>query len=291
MGNRDQEESKTKQWNDGTANNSNHQQEASSTPKSLPSDSRIRAESPQTSEHNYRSGTQSRALVTTNDSAFYSLTKQSRNTSAQSLVPMQHQQSPTSPLIIPGNGIPVIRAPLHRTKPRSPMMSVTFTSMAFIILILSFYAASPITVQAAQKFNTYVAGKANIFVLPTATPNPTPTPTPVPYTYSGSSYNPAQGSNPGSAAIIAMIQQVFGSYAQGALNIAHCESGFDPNARNTIAIMGSHASGVFQILYPITWNSTSQSGSSPFDYTANIHAAYEIFHRDGNTWREWACRP
>jgi hypothetical protein len=24
---------------------------------------------------------------------------------------------------------------------------------------------------------------------------------------------------------------------------------------------------------------------------ANIHAAYEIFKRDGYSWREWACKP
>ena len=97
--------------------------------------------------------------------------------------------------------------------------------------------------------------------------------------------------NPGQQAIIDKITAVFGAYAPGAINIARCESGFDPNARNVIAIGGSHASGVFQILYPSTWNGTSYKSYSPYDADANIHAAYEIFRRDGYSWREWACKP
>ena len=53
----------------------------------------------------------------------------------------------------------------------------------------------------------------------------------------------------------------------------------------------SHASGVFQILYPSTWDGTSYAAQSPFDYNANIHAAFEIFSRDGYSWREWECKP
>jgi hypothetical protein len=102
---------------------------------------------------------------------------------------------------------------------------------------------------------------------------------------------PAPGVNPGQQAIIDKITAVFGSYAPGAINIARCESGFDPNSRNVIAIGGSHASGVFQILYPSTWNGTSYASYSPFDADANIHAAYEIFRRDGYSWQEWACKP
>ncbi|HEU0026362.1 MAG TPA: hypothetical protein VFQ25_04540 [Ktedonobacterales bacterium] len=115
---------------------------------------------------------------------------------------------------------------------------------------------------------------------------PTPTHTPKPQTY-----RPPIGANPGQQAIINEIVAVFGSYSQGALNIAKCESGYDPNAWNSYPIMGSHASGVFQILYPSTWNSTSYSGYSPFNADANIKAAYQIFHRDGNSWREWQCKP
>jgi hypothetical protein len=113
---------------------------------------------------------------------------------------------------------------------------------------------------------------------------PTPTATPKPKV-------PAPGVNPGQQAIIDKITVVFGSYAPGAINVARCESGFDPNSRNVIAIGGSHASGVFQILYPSTWNTTSYASYSPYDADANIHAAYEIFRRDGYSWREWACKP
>jgi hypothetical protein len=92
-------------------------------------------------------------------------------------------------------------------------------------------------------------------------------------------------------AVIAAIQAVFGGYAASALAIARCESGYNPSAVNPIIVLGSHAQGVFQILYPSTWNTTSYAGQSPFNYDANIHAAYQIFSRDGFSWREWQCQP
>jgi hypothetical protein len=106
-----------------------------------------------------------------------------------------------------------------------------------------------------------------------------------------SASGPVHGANPGQQAIISDIQAVFGPNAPGALNIARCESDYDPNAWNATAILGSHASGVFQILYPVTWNHTSYAKYSPYDAWANVRAAYEIFTRDGYTWREWACKP
>jgi len=93
----------------------------------------------------------------------------------------------------------------------------------------------------------------------------------------------------GKAAVIAMINQVFGSYTSGALNVARCESGFNPLAYNPISIGGSHAEGVFQILYPSTWRGTSEASSSPYSAMANILAAHQIFLRDGYSWREWSC--
>jgi hypothetical protein len=89
----------------------------------------------------------------------------------------------------------------------------------------------------------------------------------------------------------AIINQVFGADAPAALRIAMCESSLNPNAVNSTAIGGSHAEGLFQILYPSTWNTTSQAGNSPFDAMANTIAAHEIFIRDGHSWREWACQP
>lgn len=89
----------------------------------------------------------------------------------------------------------------------------------------------------------------------------------------------------------AMIEQVFGPYAQEALRVAVCESGLNPSAFNHISVDGSHAEGIFQILYPSTWMSTSQAGNSPYNAGANILAAHEIFARDGKSWQEWACSP
>jgi transglycosylase-like protein with SLT domain len=98
-------------------------------------------------------------------------------------------------------------------------------------------------------------------------------------------------SNPGRAGIINEIRSVFGPYGNQALAVAKCESGLNPGARNSISIGGAHAAGLFQILDTSTWYSTSYRNASPYNASANIHAAYEIFHRDGNSWREWSCRP
>ena len=81
---------------------------------------------------------------------------------------------------------------------------------------------------------------------------PTPTPTPKP----ANAFRPPAGANPGQQAVIDEIVAVFGSYSQGALAVSKCESGYDPNAWNSYPILNSHASGVFQILYPSTWNTT-----------------------------------
>jgi len=108
-------------------------------------------------------------------------------------------------------------------------------------------------------------------------PTQVPT-TPIPYPNS-----------PGQAGVIAMIKQVFGPYADGALNVARCESGFNPLAFNPASNGGNHAEGVFQILYPSTWNGTSEAASSPYNAMANILAAHQIFARDGYSWREWSC--
>jgi hypothetical protein len=86
-----------------------------------------------------------------------------------------------------------------------------------------------------------------------------------------------------------MIEQVFGPYAQSAIRIANCESGLNPTAYNPTSEAGNHAEGVFQILYPSTWMSTSQASYSPYNAMANILAAHEIFVRDGYNWHEWTC--
>lgn len=101
----------------------------------------------------------------------------------------------------------------------------------------------------------------------------------------------SHSANPGRTAIINEIRAVFGPYAGQALRVAACESSYNPNARNSTPVGGAHASGVFQILDTSTWYTTSYRHYSPYNAWANIHAAYEIFHRDGNSWREWACKP
>ena len=96
---------------------------------------------------------------------------------------------------------------------------------------------------------------------------------------------------PAATNVAGIIHQVFGAYANQAMNIAMCESSMNPAATNSYAIGNSHAAGLFQILYPSTWYGTSESGLSPYDATANTKAAHEIFVRDGYSWREWQCRP
>lgn len=83
-----------------------------------------------------------------------------------------------------------------------------------------------------------------------------------------------------------MIDQVFGSYGAQAVNVAMCESSMNPNAYN--GVLG--AAGLFQII-PSTWASTSYAGQSVYNASANIRAAYQIFARDGYSWREWSCKP
>jgi len=171
----------------------------------------------------------------------------------------------------------------RRQGPR-PFAAQFIISMATVmVLFTTLTLASPLGHGSvfADAFQAY--GNAVPWI-PTPTPTPRPTPTPKPY-------SPPLGANPGQQAVINDITAVFGGYSQGALNVARCESGYDPNAWNPYAIGNSHASGVFQILYPSTWATTSYAAQSPYSYDANIHAAYEIFSRDGHSWVEWACQP
>lgn len=95
----------------------------------------------------------------------------------------------------------------------------------------------------------------------------------------------------GQQSVAGEIGAVFGPYANAAISVAQCESGLNPGAYNRTPVGNSHAAGVFQILYPSTWDTTAYSGDSPYNASDNIHAAYQIFARDGYSWREWACQP
>ena len=149
-------------------------------------------------------------------------------------------------------------------------------------------------VQVTMHINPNLKGEAvgsEILSIPrqiASIPAPTPKPQPVKI-YPTQVPTVPVPTSPGQAAVIAMIDQVFGSYAAGALQVARCESGFNPLAYNPISIGGSHAEGVFQILYPSTWRGTSEASSSPYSAMANILAAHQIFVRDGYSWREWSC--
>ena len=166
----------------------------------------------------------------------------------------------------------------RRQGSRSFVLQFTLAMMTAMVLFSIFTAASPLGRSVASL--SFVQAYANSIPWePTATPKPKPKP-PV--------YLPA---NPGPQAIIDEIDSVFGTYSQGALNVARCESGYNPSARNPYSIGSSNAEGVFQILYPSTWDTTSYSADSPYDAYDNIHAAYQLFSRDGDSWREWACQP
>ena len=168
----------------------------------------------------------------------------------------------------------------RRSGPRSFVAQFIIAMVTVMILSSVLALVSPLG-RGAVFAGTFQAYANSVPWIPTPTPTPKPKP----------AYVPPQGANPGQQAIINDIVAVFGPYAQGAINVARCESDFDPNARNPYAIGNSHAEGVFQILYPSTWDGTSYSGYSPYNYDANIRAAHQIFTRDGNSWREWACQP
>jgi hypothetical protein len=194
--------------------------------------------------------------------------------------------APPALLIRGSKRLPRTYAPLlapRRRGPRPFAAQFLVSMVGVMVLFTTLTLTSPLG-RAGGFAPTFQAYANAIPWVPTPTPTPRPTPTPIPY-------SPPVGANPGQQTIINEIVAVFGSYAQGALNVARCESGYDPNARNPYAIGNSHASGVFQILFPSTWDTTSYAAQSPFDYNANIHAAYEIFSRDGHAWSEWACKP
>lgn len=130
---------------------------------------------------------------------------------------------------------------------------------------------------------TYTSQPATQSTTPTTTTPATQSTTPA--------SQPAASTAPAapSSSVVGMIEQIFGANAPQAIAIARCESGLNPGAYNPTSIGGSHAAGVFQILYPSTWAGTPEAGASPYNAWANIEAAHAIFVRDGYSWREWVC--
>jgi hypothetical protein len=200
-----------------------------------------------------------------------------------------------------GRGIPVDSGVLIRGARRAPKLSIAIVPkrlrppsvvmQALVALVTVAVLLGALTVSSPLGYGAAIRGTFQAYtnsVVWIPTPTPTVTPTPVPPPPASFSYIPA---SPGQQAIINEIQAVFGQYANGALNIARCESGFNAGATNPYPVGNSHAEGVFQILYPSTWNTTSFAAQNPYNYDANIHAAWEIFSRDGYSWREWECEP
>ena len=198
--------------------------------------------------------------------------------------------------VVRGTGSPLgtLGAP-RRTRPLSFVAQFVIAMVATMSLFTTLALASPIAARTPFRgsFET-VAGAVPWIPTPTPTPRPTPTPAPPPASGygqlpAGPLPPPARQFNPGSAAVQSYIRQVFGPWADQALGVANCESGYDPNAWNPYELLRSHAAGVFQILYPSTWAETPYWSDNPFDYRLNILGAYWLFSRDGHSWREWAC--
>jgi len=169
----------------------------------------------------------------------------------------------------------------------SSVQSIAASTSQSCAKLISHYQLQA-TVQTNPNMKGEVVGSEIVSVPRQIAPTPIPDPQPVKI-YPTQVPTIPYPTSPGQAAVIAMINQVFGSYAPGALNVARCESGFNPLAYNPISIGGNHAEGIFQILYPSTWSGTSEASSSPYSAMANILAAHQIFARDGYSWREWSC--
>ncbi len=85
------------------------------------------------------------------------------------------------------------------------------------------------------------------------------------------------------------IAQTFGIFAGQALSVAQCESSMNPSAYNPEPVYdGEHAEGLFQII-PSTF--ARVSAGNVYNYQDNTDAAHAIFMQDGDSWREWACKP
>jgi hypothetical protein len=64
-----------------------------------------------------------------------------------------------------------------------------------------------------------------------------------------------------------------------------CESSLQPWRRGAAGEIG-----LFQIM-PRTWRGTRMRNQSRANPMANITGAWEIFSRDGYSWRQWTCKP
>lgn len=110
----------------------------------------------------------------------------------------------------------------------------------------------------------------------------TPTPTPV-STASEINYPPEREE------IASYIKEVFGVHADKAFQVLSCENAsLNPEAVNTAGNYpeGSRDIGVFQINE--YWQGVSNSHFL-FDWKINVLMAYNIFSRDGYSFKLWSC--
>ena len=94
---------------------------------------------------------------------------------------------------------------------------------------------------------------------------------------------------PSSLEAIRLAAITYGVSYREMYNVAGCETGwtFDANAKNR----SSSASGLFQFLFPSTWSRTPYARESVWSPYANALAAAWLWKHDGQSWREWVCKP
>jgi len=94
---------------------------------------------------------------------------------------------------------------------------------------------------------------------------------------------------PSSLEAIRLASIAYGASYREMVNIAECETGhtLSPYTKNR----SSSASGLFQFLYPSTWNRTPYRSESVWSPYANAMAAAHLWRADGRSWHEWVCRP
>lgn len=85
---------------------------------------------------------------------------------------------------------------------------------------------------------------------------------------------------------MSLIKETFPEDAERALAVAHCESGFNPNAYNGKNTNGTTDGGLFQI------NSShnarlEQLGLDKWDPEDNVTFARMLYDEEG--WRPWVC--
>lgn len=95
--------------------------------------------------------------------------------------------------------------------------------------------------------------------------------------------------------LLGLVEHYFGQWTCQAMAVIDCESHWNPTAWNTTYWYGGHASGVFQIIYPTTWQQTWVGQVHPtqqdaFNPALNIQAAWVLFSTT-HDWRLWACQP